>query len=663
MSDGDATLAALTDRQRLPLLYHTARNMRARQLAGVAERKLRHLLVPRLPIDFDARYDRSRPSVPPADTAPIAANTAVLRAQLPVAARARFRERACDLTAGEVTFRNRTVTVEDGPGVDWVGTGVPAPTTLWGLQFHGFVFLGGLILGYGGPTDCPSAAATAERWIRDWDDADATRIGGPAYLRRSWTPHAVSLRIMHWIRYHGWAGDELDARTSRVLRRLVAKNATFLANHVEHDVGGNHLIENGAALAMAGLFLPEDGGAWLDRGLDVLAGAADQFLDDGGHFERSPMYHAVTATRYLTVLDLLDRRDRDAPAAIRDVAVAGSRFLATIAPPDGRLPLLNDSAFGYALPLESCLDYARAVGVSGLSEPALATDDGSGLPGDATIRQALEASGYYWLGDGRDRLLVDGGAIGPHHLPAHSHNDHFAVLWWADGRRVLTDTGVFEYLPTRERDHARSVRAHNTVQYADVEPIPTGGSYLFGRRIEPTVRYGADNGVTYFDGFYRRRARSGPQYTHRRRIFAVEDWWLVWDAVSADEAAAARSRLHFAPTVSLRSTCDGDQRRLDIIDGSARPSGSNTPDRRSVLGYVYPIDATRVTREERPYYPEFGRKVSRPAVTLRTDGPDASFGFLLSRTRFDDVDVTRDGDRVAELRVDETHWSLPEPDG
>jgi hypothetical protein len=639
--------------------------MRTRQLGGVAERKLRHLVVPSLPVDFDARYEPAAEAVRRAAPGPVAADTASIRAQLPAAVGRAFEARARELDAGDVTFRHRTVSVEGSDGVDWVGTGVPSPTTLWGLLFHGFEFLSWPVLAHNGPDDCPAVARTAARWIRDWDDAAVTRIGTRNYLRRSWTPHAVSLRILHLIRYYAWAGAGHDACPSATIRRLVGKNAAFLSNHVEHDVGGNHLIENGVALTMAGVFLPEAGSQWRRQGVGVLVDAADQFLADGGHFERSPMYHVATLTRYLTAIHLLEESGHAVPPPIRRVAVAGTRFLAAIAPPDGRLPLLNDSAFGFSLPLESCLDYARAVGI----DPDAGT---------AATRRASEpapaGSGYHWLGDGPDRLLVDGTAIGPAHLPAHSHNDQFAVLWWVDGRRVLTDTGVFEYLPTDEREYARSVAAHNTVQYADTEPIPTGGSYLFGRRIDPVARTGTRDDVAYFDGQYRRTARNGPTYRHRRRIYAADGWWLVWDRLTADEPGPARSRLHFDPAVELRSERVDGRRRVavdlqstvePVVDTESSPTGAQPePEGRPATvdpsAYVYPVDVARVTREASPYFPEFGRRVSRPSVTLRRDGADVSFGVLLSTDRLETVEVDRDGDAVVGLRTDDTYRTLPD---
>ncbi|MBV0902730.1 alginate lyase family protein [Haloarcula salina] len=643
MSESDTSLWAFADAGRSPLLYHTARNMQSRQILGIAERKLRHLVVPSIPIDFDARYESAIPEPLSVRSEPIAANTATLRGCLSPTARMRFRRLTDGLGAGEVTFRNRTVAVDGPRGVDWLGESVPSPSTLWGVQFYGLTFLVWPVLGYGAVDSCRPIAETLRDWIDDWSTADGTEIGRAAYLRRVWTPHTVSLRVIHLVRYYAWAVDDHGTEHARLLRRLIYKNAGFLSNHVEHDVGGNHLIENGAALALAGLFFEADGSGFLRQGVDVLQTAAAQFLADGGHFELSPMYHVITLTRYLTVCDLLERTGREVPRDLWRTTAAAARHLDALRPPDGRLPLLNDAAFGMALPMDACLDYARSVGID---IDASAEAEQSPLPD----QNGLEASGYYWIGDGTDRLLADGGAVGPPHLPAHSHNDHFAVLWWVDGQRLLCDTGVYEYLPTDERQHARSVAAHNTVQYGALEPIPIGGSYLFGRRIEPTIRYGTDDGIAYFDGSYTRHISRDGRYRHRRRIYGGDDWWLVWDRLTASAPDRVRSRLHFDPAVRIEPDPEPDRSRVQVH----RAERDSDP-----LAYCHPVDARSVSRSQSRYFPAFGQSVPRTCLTLHSHGEDVSLGYLLSRHSYDAVGVSSGDAASVELSLDGRTQVLP----
>ncbi|MDS0299660.1 heparinase II/III family protein [Halogeometricum sp. S1BR25-6] len=635
MSGDGSSSRRFADVRTLSLLFRTVSNMKPRQLAGVADRKLRHAVVPALPVDFDARYDRRVPDDLSCTPGPLRANTTVLRRSLSGADRSAFRARAAEATDGEATFLDRTIRVEGPDGVGWHDEAVYEPPALWALKFHGFEFLRGAYLGHDDPTDCPAATETFPRWLADWQADESTNIGTEAYLRRAWTPHSVSFRLLNAARYYAWLGaDERHPALAARLQRLLYRNASFLSNHVEHDIGGNHLIENGIALVVAGLLVDDAGDPWVDAGVEVLVDAADQFLADGGHFELSPMYHVLTLTRYLTALDLLRRYGRTPPSEIRAAAERGTAFLRAIAPPDRRLPLLNDSVHGESLSLRACLRYASAVGVD---------------PGPSATT-AMPDSGYYWLGRGDDALLVDAGGIGPPHLPAHSHNDQFSVLLWVDGRSVLTDTGTYEYAPTDRRQHTRSVAAHNTVQYGDVEPIDIAGSYLMGRRFDPRVRHGVVDGVTAFDGAYRRVGNDA--YAHRRRIYAADDWWLVWDRVTADEARPVRSRLHVDPDVAVDGAADTGAAGLGFrTDGDADP-----------LAYLYSLEAAETTVGTSPYFPSFLTEVERPSVTLRSSGADVSFGFLLSKRPYETVALERDGADPRALSLDGTDRSLPDLD-
>jgi len=630
-AESSTRLQLLRNPENWPLCYHTARGMQASQFAGIAERTLRHLLVPALPLDFDALYERRVPRGTGVSPGPLRANTEKLRECSTAARRTAFRRRMAEATDGEVTFLNTTIAVDAGDGPDWFHPAFDDQPDLWALKFHGFEFLNWPVFGTDGPDSCPDAHRVFQRWIHDWETAPETAVGGDRYLRRAWTPHAVSLRILNWSRYYTWAQKaDGGAATESPLPELIYKNALFLERHVEHDVGGNHLIENGAALAVAGLLF-DDADRFLETGLEVLVSAGEQFLPDGGHFERSPMYHVLTLTRYLTVIDLLQYAGLTPPAQLCDVAQRAVDFLAALRPPDGRIPLLNDAVYGEAWPLDTCLAYADAAGF----DPSARTD-------------ALADSGYYWLGDGGDRLLVDGGEFGPPHLPAHAHNDLFSILLWVDGTCLLTDTGTYAYAPTERRQYARSVRGHNTLQVGTMEPVPVGGQYLAGRRVSPRVRYVNTDTLATFDGQYRRRALGAGGYTHRRRIVAGDGWWLVQDGVAQDRDRPLRSRLHLHPDASLVAH-DGPEPAIALAVDDTR------------LAYLLPVGVANVVRTTTPYFPEFGVERDRESLVLETLPGDGTLGFLLSKRPYDREEYRRLRERLEGMPDERQHPVVDEP--
>src|SRR5204863_10066145 len=121
----------------------------------------------------------------------------------------------------------------------------------------------------------------------------------PPQLANGWEPYPTSLRIVNWIA-SALAGNDLSPS---VLQSLSVQVRALCAA-LEFHLGGNHLLANAKALVFAGRFFSgPEAEKWLRTGLDLLdAELREQILDDGGHFELSPMYHAIILE---DVLDLI----------------------------------------------------------------------------------------------------------------------------------------------------------------------------------------------------------------------------------------------------------------------------------------------------------------------------------------------------------------------
>jgi len=607
---------------------HTLARMQPRQLAGVCERTARELVVPALPVDFDRRYERRLPASLSTETDALVDDTATLRRCLGADERARHRNGARAAAEGAPVFLNRSVQVGRGEAIDWTGGRLEALPEQWRLKLYGFQPVAGALYGFDPEAMPASVRRGLDGWIRAW--VESVAVGGRRYLRGAWTPWSVSLRVQRWLRYLAWHDRYgTDAGVRRTLRRETYKNALFLRNHVEWDIGGNHLVENGVALLAAGVAFGERD--WALTGTSVLETVArEQFLEDGCHFERSPMYHVVVLSRLLTAVNLLRGAGRSVPESLVETAGEATRFLRYLRPPDGEIPLLNDAVHGETLSLDACLRYADLVGVGG--PPT--------TPADPPPSEG--ASGYRWLRTDAGAMLVDGGPVGPPHLPGHSHSDTLGVLLWVDGSQVVTDTGTFGYAGGPRRDYARGVRSHNTVQVGGAEPVPLGGQYLLGPRPQPSARFHAGD-VSLFEGRYRARPLATAPYTHHRAVYAGDDWWVVDDAVAGDVDGPLRSRLHLHPDVDVG--VDGGGLRLAVGGRTVR---------------VRPLGAAHLETAESPYFPRFGEALERSVAVARADAPGAG-RVGLAVTVGDTVDVALDraaGDG-GRLRVGDREHRLP----
>lgn len=306
--------------------------------------------------------------------------------------------------------------------------------------------------------------------IRRWVDENPPTAG------IGWDSYPTSLRIVNWIK---WAlgGGSLPEEAVRSL----AVQARHLERRLEFHLLGNHLFANAKALVFARFFFEgPEGERWLRKGFDLLEReVSEQVLPDGGHFERSPMYHSLILEDLLDLVNLgraypEEGRDqtRGLAAQWSETAVRMRKWLSAMCHPDGEISLFNDAAFGIApSPLE--LDaYAERLGFP--------TTEGS--------REGvthLADSGYIRLQGGEAVLLLDVGPLGPDYLPAHGHADTLSFELSLYGRRVIVDTGTSTYDTSPDRLYERGTSAHNTVVVDGADSSEVWGSFRVARRAIP----------------------------------------------------------------------------------------------------------------------------------------------------------------------------------
>ena len=297
-------------------------------------------------------------------------------------------------------------------------------------------------------------------------------FSAPGVFRDIWNPYCVSHRLLNLL-----LGLHLFERRARqrqgsargpqraTLLAHVRFCAAFLRLNLEWDLGYNHLLKNLAALVAyaAGLAALPPSWRFLHRSAPTVV--ARQVLADGGHAERSPMYHL------LALFDLLLLADAGvlAPAAaavVTERLAAMRTALATLTLPDGDIALFNDAWLGEAPP-------ARAFAAP--LWPAGATAAGG-------TKRVLPQCGYVQLRAGDHGVVFDCGACGPDDNPAHAHADFLAIEATVGGRRFLVDAGVATYSAGPARDRCRSAAAHNGPRFADCEPVEFWHSFRVGRR-------------------------------------------------------------------------------------------------------------------------------------------------------------------------------------
>jgi uncharacterized heparinase superfamily protein len=400
-----------------------------------------------------------------------------------------------------------------GRATDWQPAGA---SQLWRYHLHYFDWAW-VALAAPRAAETQSAFATL---YRSW------RQDNPVGRWDAWSPYVVALRA--WTLCSIFEpvirGSEVEAE----VRDDLGTHARYLRANVEFDVGGNHLLKDLKALAGLAVFLGD--GRLLRFAVRHLARQLDvQILDDGGHFERSPGYHAQVLGDLIDIAELLEAAETTPGLVARLEASIGAMrsWLAALVLPDGSVPLLNDS-----VPVSEAR--LRALGV----EPS-PSDEGMSV---------LEDSGYVVV---RPRpgasVVMDVGAPCPDELPAHAQADALSVLVHVDGDPVLVEAGTSTYTPGERRQYERSTAAHNTVEIDGEDQTEVWGTFRAGRRhrtelLEASSAGGQTIVVGKHDGY--RHLPGAP--VHRRSLEVAADGLHVRDEILGEGKHDVILRWHLA---------------------------------------------------------------------------------------------------------------------
>jgi hypothetical protein len=228
-------------------------------------------------------------------------------------------------------------------------------------------------------------------------------------------------------------------------------------------------------------------------------------------------------------------------------------FLAAILCPDGDIPLLGDSARGFAPPPRTLLALAARLTDTHPAPPA------------AGVTSCADA-GLHVFRTARTWAILDAGPVCPDYLPGHGQADSLTVEVWCDGACVVGDPGVHEYTGA-ERAWGRSSRAHSTITVDDGDTSEVYDSFRVGGRARIDGVTGEPGAVTATLTPFGVAA----QLSRRVALTAAPGQGLeITDRASAPRGRAVRSRLHLAPTVELVDGPSADGRMVVVRSPAGR---------------------------------------------------------------------------------------------
>lgn len=336
-------------------------------------------------------------------------------------------------------------------------------------------------------------------------------------------PYPTSLRVMNWVKF-------LSLRKIENLEidKIIYSDLSRLQCNIEYHLLGNHLLENGFALLFGAYHFQDI--KLLDKSKGILIPELEeQILDDGAHFELSPMYHQIILTRVLDAINLISNNEsldfEGLNFALEKKAKQMLGWLNKITFSNGDVPHVNDSTWDIAPSTASIAQYAQSHSID-------------------PIDVKLSACGYRKYSESNYELIIDVGKIGPEYIPGHAHSDTLNFVLYHQGKPIIVDTGITTYEKNGIRQLERSTASHNTVMIDNMEQSQIWGGFRVAKRAKCKIIEESRTTLRASHNGYRKAG-----IIHNRSFDLFEDKIIIEDNLT--KKTNGRAFLHFHPDIAI----------------------------------------------------------------------------------------------------------------
>lgn len=280
--------------------------------------------------------------------------------------------------------------------------------------------------------------------------------------------YPASIRIFNLIKW-----DIKYKSLKKITKKNIFIQSEYLYNNLEYHILGNHFFSNIKALIYAGLYFDHnDSRLWLNKSLKLLQQEMEhQILRDGGHYEKSPMYHLNVLQDLIDIYNILNAFSCNRNKMLKNLKnkiFLMYNFAQSISHPNSNMPFINDTNLDSYYSLK---DIQKNIYLLFKKKIFKEKSDFSHFPetGILTVRK-------------KNFFLVINLTEKKNIFPTgHAHADTFSYELSYRSNKIIVNTGISRYQKSSTRDFERSSSSHNCTIIDNKNCCDVISSFRLGR--------------------------------------------------------------------------------------------------------------------------------------------------------------------------------------
>lgn len=418
-------------------------------------------------------------------------------------------------------------------------------------------------------------------WIKNVRPVEGTE-------KTTWRTIEAGIRGENWIKAYSYFSNSeyIDEETTRIFVESLKEHGEYLYNNYgDARKLSNWGVLESHGLLVIGLFLndKELSEKYIQESLRRLEEQIYlQVMEDGMHWEQSPMYLNEVLHCYLDTIKLCKRNNIEIPNIILEKTKKLAYANLYMKKPNHKQICQSDSDDTDVRDMLTKATYLFKDGILKFGSYEEIDFESIWSLGYDSIKKykdikakypeyvsyAFEDSGNYYMRSGWSEndnyMYFHCGTLGS----GHGHADLLHISVFANGEDYLIDPGRYTYIEgNKEREYLKSCKAHNTTIVDDEEFTKLNGSWSYNSVATPIKHpFISKDAYDYLEGSHLGYMSKGI-FTNRSVIYIKPDIWVLVDRFYGEGTHKYNQIFQFAKNIELKNEktiCKGNNGVLTL---------------------------------------------------------------------------------------------------